>query len=191
MIATLTAIVLLGAPQAAPIKCAVMHEAADLKIAKVDYNGARFSFCCGGCDGTFQKSPEKFLTKESLKGDVVGEFLFDPVSGKRIASKDAKAQADAGGLRYYFESPENKTAFEQQKAALAAMPKKEALYCAVMGHAVKDYASAGGFVDHEGVRYYVCCADCLGAMRKEPAKFASKATAQVKASKAVSAPKEG
>ncbi|MCW5943360.1 MAG: hypothetical protein KIS66_14100 [Fimbriimonadaceae bacterium] len=191
MIATFTALILLASPQTAPLKCAVMHEAADLKIAKVDFNGARFSFCCGGCDGTFQKSPEKYLTKESLKGDVVGEFLFDPVSGKRIAAKDAKAQADFGGLRYYFESAANKASFEQHKAAFGAMPKKEALYCAVMGHAVKDYASAGGFVDHEGTRYYVCCADCLAAMKKEPGKFVAKAADQVKPPKAVSSPKEG
>ena len=76
-------------------------------------------------------------------------------------------------------------AFDAAPKKFAAMPEKEALFCPVMGHSVKSVAAAGGFVDHEGVRYYVCCGNCLPGMRQEPGKYAPKAASAMKTAAAV------
>ncbi len=38
------------------------------KSLHADYQGERVYFCCPGCIGTFQKSPEKFLKKMEEQG---------------------------------------------------------------------------------------------------------------------------
>lgn len=175
---------------AKPIVCAVMHSAANESVAKVDFAGARYSFCCGGCDSQFQASPAKFLAKDAVKGDTIGEFLFDPATGLPITAQKAKAWSDHAGIRYYFASEGSKAAFAGQAEALAKVTK-ESLVCPISGETIKDYASAAGFADVDGVRYYTCCANCLGALRKDPKGALAKSKAVVTAPKAMAAPKVG
>lgn len=178
------------AQDAKPIVCAVMHSAANDSVAKVDFAGARFSFCCGGCDSQFKSSPTKFLAKDALKGDTIGEFLFDPATGLPITPKKAKAWADHGGIRYYFANAAGKTAFAAQAEAFAKVTK-ESLVCPISGETIKGYASAAGFADFDGVRYYTCCGDCLTALRKDTKGTLAKSKAVVTAPKAMAAPKVG
>lgn len=42
------------------------------------------------------------------------------------------------------------------------------LFCPIMKHSIPSADKAEGFVDHEGVRYYVCCGMCLGKAKADP-----------------------
>jgi len=171
--------------------CPITGEAISTSAADIDFNGVRYSTCCGGCPDEFKKDPAKALKNKALDGKTVGVSLFDPVSGTRIEAKNAKGGTeDYKGVRYFFASAEDKKAFDADPKMYAAAPKKEVLYCLVMGHPVKDEASAGAYVDFEGTRYYTCCADCQAAMKKDMAAFAAKAGDKAKAPVAVDAPKK-
>lgn len=54
-------------------------------------------------------------------------------------------------------------------AGAESRPQKQVV-CPVMGGAV----NTNLFVDHDGKRIYVCCAGCIAAVRKEPAKYIAK-----------------
>ena len=187
MIITALATLLIG-QGAAAVVCPMTAEASPATGKAIDYNGVRYTMCCGGCDGAFKKDPAAALKNEKLKGKLVGVSLFDPVSGARIEEKNAKGgSADFNGVRYYFANADEKKEFDAEPKKFATAPKKDALFCAVMGHEVKDYASAGGYVNVGDTRYYVCCGDCLEAMKKDPAGMAAKAK-NVKAPGALDAP---
>jgi YHS domain-containing protein len=191
MIITAIATMLLGqgAVAAAPVlACPIMGSNSPATGKAIDYNGVRYVMCCGGCPEPFKKDPTTALKNEKLKGKLVGVSLFDPVSGARIEAKNAKSFADYNGIRYYFANDDEKKAFDAEPKKFTAAPKKEALYCAVMGHDLKDYATAGGYVDVEETRYYVCCADCLAAMKKDAPALVAKAKSAVKAPGAMDAP---
>lgn len=153
----------------------------------VDYRGVRYNMCCGGCDGQFAKNPGKFLESPKVAGKLLGASLFDPVTGLRIAAKNAKAATDYDGTRYYFASKDSVDTFKADPKKYATYPEMEALYCPVMKHSVESYSEAGGYVDHEGVRYFVCCGDCMAALKKTPEKFVMGVKDKVKAPKAVAA----
>lgn len=195
---------------AQPLSCPVAHHAAGADGPVVYVAGAKFTLCCpdcfvccgemgtaccDNCGDSCLKGEKccdscapamKGVAAENVaaaaeKGLTVGEFLFDPVAKTRIQPKDAKATVDFKGMRYYFASEANKAKFDADPLSYAQVPEKEALYCSVMKHAIASYDKAGGYVDHEGVRYYVCCPNCLGAMAKDPAKFAPNGKDTVKA----------
>ncbi|MCG9895520.1 MAG: hypothetical protein MH204_08600 [Fimbriimonadaceae bacterium] len=42
------------------------------------------------------------------------------------------------------------------------------LYCPLMRHAMDSADEAEGYVDHNGKRYYMCCASCLAKAQKDP-----------------------
>jgi len=69
-------------------------------------------------------------------------------------------------------------AFAQKKPAKpVALPKE--VNCAVMKNekaVVADAQKAKLFADYKGKRYYFCCAGCLPAFKKDPAKYAKTAT---------------
>jgi YHS domain-containing protein len=188
MITTLIASLALGLQGPAPLACPVMGSSAEKPFANVDYAGIRFGMCCGGCDSTFQKDPEKFIRESAKKNLTVGQSLFDPTTGVKPAPKEIVATADYMGVRYPFTSAANKTAFEKNAKKLAARPTKEALMCPVTGEAVKSEAAAAGYADHEGVRYYFCCAGCLG-QAKNIATIAVKAKSAIKPVAATPSPK--
>ncbi|HZH97724.1 MAG TPA: YHS domain-containing protein [Fimbriimonadaceae bacterium] len=185
MFATLIATIALGLAPAQdakpqPLACAVMGSPVSAKSTALDYAGVRYSFCCPGCDKAFEKDPQAAIKSPDVKGKVIGVSLFDPVSGLRIKPKKDTLWSDYEGVRYHFASDENKKAFDADAKTFAKAPEKEALYCAVMDHAVASYEAAGGYVDHEGVRYYICCAACMGKMKGDAGKYAAGAAKAVK-----------
>ncbi len=193
MLSTVIASLLVSfAAQGPALHCPVTGEAVPASAkASVDYNGVRYTPCCAGCAGPMKKDPVKMLKSEKLKGLVVGVGLFDPVTGLRVNAKEAKGGfSDFEGVRYMFASADSKKAFDAEPKKFGIQPEKEALFCAVMGHEVKDYASAGGYVDHAGTRYYVCCAGCMGPMKKDAAALAAKAAKEVKKPAVMDSPKE-
>ena len=163
MIAILFATIVLSTPatHGAPLTCPVMGGKADHKLAGSDYNGVRYSFCCPACKGTFEKSPEKFVKASRESKKTAGAFLFDPVSGNRLEhDKSIGGHSDFGGVRFLFEKEENKALFDKDPKRYGSLLSKEALYCPVSKEAVPSYADASGYVDHKGVRYYMCCPGC-------------------------------
>ncbi len=171
MFNTLIALSAVALGQSAALKCPVMGSTIDPKSAVVEYNGARYQFCCGGCDANFAKAPAEFLKTQKKAGNTVGTFLFDPVSRKRLDLGKAVVTADFDSLRYPFETQANKAAFLKSPKKFAATPAKEALYCPVGAEAVSSYASASDYVDHNGIRWYMCCPGCGEPFEKNPAKY--------------------
>jgi YHS domain-containing protein len=188
MITLAIASLILTQGAAVTVACPMTGEASPSTGKAVDYNGVRYTMCCGGCDTPFKKDPAKALKSETLKGKLVGVSLFDPVSGARITEKAAKGgSTDFEGVHYYFASADEKKAFDAEPKKFTKPVEKEALYCVVMGHELKDYATAGGYVDIENVRYYTCCMDCNAALKKDPS-LAAKAKSAVKPLAAMDAP---
>lgn len=171
MIQPLIALVAVAFGQVQALKCPVMGSAIAKDSPVVEHNGTRFQFCCAGCDANFSKSPEEFLKTQRKAGNTVGLFLFDPVSRMRLDLAKAKATVDHQAVRYPFESPANKAAFLKDPARYATAPAKEALYCPVGKEAVPTYSKASDYVDHDGVRWYMCCAGCGGPFEKDPQKY--------------------
>lgn len=176
-------ILLATATAQSPLACPVMGSPVNKNLGAMVYAGARYMICCGGCDTAFKADPAKALKGDAVKGKTVGEFLFDPVSGKKVDLKKNAGTSDFGGLRYAFETAANKTAFDADPKKFTAPVTKEALFCSVMKHDLKSINDAGGFADVEGTRYYVCCANCLAAFKAEPAKYTGNAKGAVKALK--------
>ena len=168
------------------LNCPVMGSPANPKMA-LEYAGMRVEFCCKGCDTTFAKEPGKFMTASAKKDGAAGDFLFDPVTGKRIDTKEAKFKAVHKGVRYSFESEANLAAFNADPAKFTTAPEKDSLTCAVTGETVSAYSEAAGYVDFNGTRYYVCCAGCLPALAKDTKTIVAAGKAKAGAPKAVAA----
>lgn len=172
MIATLIACALTALPADKPLGCPIMGGPANLKGGYSDYNGVRTWYCCGGCDAQFEANPAKLSEAATKKGTVWGQFLFDPVSGMRLNADKAIAESsDFQGVRFRFESAENKAKFDADPKKYGTLPEKEALYCPAMKQKVASYGKASGYVDYDGVRYYMCCAGCEKTFLKDPAKL--------------------
>lgn len=181
MLTTLLAVLSLSAPVGELPICPIMgHAVNDLKGDYSDFNGVRYFYCCAGCKEPFEKTPAKVVTGLA-KGPAAGIFLFDPVTGNRLKMEKAiKEYSDYNGVRFMFASAANKAAFDKEPKKYGVLPGKEALYCPVSKEVIASYGAASGYVDHEGTRYYMCCAGCDAPLRKEIAKFADGAKAQVK-----------
>ena len=178
-----------GQQKLAPVFCPVTGEEVSMSAGTIDYAGVRYETCCAGCPEEFKKNPAKALKSAALKGKTVGVFLFDPISNARITGQTSKASSDYKGVRYLFTSTEEKATFDATPAKFLKAPTKEVLFCAVAGHAIKNYASAGGYQDINGTRYYTCCADCLAKLKADH-KLATKAPeSKVKNPMAMDAPK--
>ncbi len=145
-----------------------------------DYNGVRYWYCCGGCKEKFEKEPAKYVALRS-KGKASGAFLFDPVAGNRLEhDKAIKEYSDYNGIRFLFASPENKATFDKDPKKYGTLPQKEALYCSPGKEAVPSYGFSSGYVDHKGIRYYMCCGGCEKPWAKEPEKHAENSKTYVK-----------
>jgi YHS domain-containing protein len=171
------AAILMGSPvQAAqapaPLNCPIMlNGVADMKSKPVVMAGFSFHFCCPGCDAKFKKDPSGSMKKAVEAKKTVGVSLFDPVNGVRMDAAKAKGTADFNGIRYYFASRINAQKFSEAPASFTATPKQEVLYCVVMKQAIRSYEAAHSYVDHKGVRYYMCCAPCNGQFKEKPDTF--------------------
>lgn len=146
----------------------------------VEYKGVRYEFCCPGCDVKFAKNPEKYLQANLDQGQVIGTFLFDPVSGKRVESEAGKFMVDYNHIRYFFESEKNREEFAELPEVYAQVPSKESMTCAVKKTKIAKAEDAAGYADFEGVRYYFCCSDCPEVFALDPAKYASSVSSAVR-----------
>ncbi|HMS56838.1 MAG TPA: YHS domain-containing protein [Fimbriimonadaceae bacterium] len=176
----LTLTLLVAAGLQSGLTCPVMGGPANFKAGTTYYNGAQYAFCCAGCDTTFAKAPTSTLEKATKEKRVSGLFLFDPVTKTKIAPDKAVAHSDYAGIRFSFASAENKANFDKNPKAFATLPKKEALYCPVMGESIANYTKASGYADFEGVRYYFCCAGCDQTFAKEPSKYVANVKAKIR-----------
>lgn len=165
-----------------PLVCPVNGEhEADMKRSFRDYNGVRYWTCCGDCEPKFDKEPAKYV-KAREAGKASGVFLFDPVTGARLTHEKAiKEFSDYKGVRFLFSSLENKTKFDADPKKYGTLPEKEALYCSPGKEVVESYAASSGYIDHKGVRYYMCCAGCEKPWAKEPDTHAANSAKYVKA----------
>lgn len=184
MIVTTLAALVLG--QSAALVCPVMGSPIKGKgTGSFDYNGARYTMCCGGCSTPFQTNPEKYLKQSSEAKKTVGVSLYDPTTGIKVEAKNAKGSSDFGGLRYFFATTDGKKAFDANPKQFTVQPKKEVLWCAVMNHGLANYSEAGAYVDSGDTRYYVCCSGCLGKFKEKSADFVAKFSDKAIAPKAV------
>jgi len=183
---TLTTLIAMAAlapsTAAEPLKCPVMGSgAANMEGGYRDYNGARYWFCCAGCDAKFDKEPAKYLELRAKEKGASGDFMFDPVTGRRLKSPAIIAEtSDYKGVRFHFSSKANKEMFDKEPAKFGAMPKQEALYCAVASEEIESYSAAASYVDFKGVRYYTCCMGCVAKLKDDPAKYVGNAKGHIK-----------
>lgn len=164
--------------------CVATHESYQKPTDTLDFEGIRYGTCCASCASSFLKDPKKMIAADQKLGKLFGESLFDVVSGARITETGANAHADYKGIRYLFTSKEEAKMFEKNPAAYTVAPKKELVHCPVFDRDIANIASAAGYVDFKGVRYYVCCHSCLNAMHHDAAKYVAKFASQVTAAKA-------
>lgn len=175
-----------GIADVKPISCPIMGSAAAKTGSAIDYAGVRYRFCCGGCDATFAKDPAAALKNPKLKDLVTGVSLFDPVAQQAVSAATAKGgSSDYGGVRFYFLNRDNKAAFDADPKRYGTIPPKEAMFCPVMKTPLANYYGTAGYVDYEGVRYYVCCGGCFGALKANAAAFVANAKNYVKVPKAL------
>lgn len=189
MLTTLIASVVLGAPTPPPLSCPVMGNKVSEGQVMVDYNGVRVSFCCAGCDASFEKDPAKYLA--NTKGKTVGTFLFDPVARTRIVPNKAEGGwSDYKGIRFFFTTAANKAAFDKDPGTYGVMPKQEALQCPVSREKMKSYLDAWAYQDVKGVRYYICCGGCVPTFAGNPGNYTPGVAAAVAKPKAYRLNKE-
>lgn len=172
MIATLAfASLLLGAAET-PLSCPIMLDnAANMKSSAFLAGGFEFHFCCGGCDAKFKADPNGSVKKAAAAKKTVGSSLFDPTTGLRIKPEAAKGWSDFKGIRYYFADEAGAAKFKKNPGSFTATPKQEVLYCVVAKEEIASYADSAGYLDRKGVRYYMCCPDCIGKFKAAPDSF--------------------
>lgn len=154
--------------QGPSLVCPMMLEEVGKDAKMMDYIGVRYAICCDTCETKFRKDPFKILSNKKIEPYLVGISLFDPVSGARLDQEDSKAFSDYKSIRYYFSTADEKKAFDTKPDTYTAAPKKEVLWCPVMGHDLPSADRSGGYVTVGDTRYYVCCADCLVKMKEKP-----------------------
>lgn len=78
-------------------KCPIRGGKIDKKVY-TDYKGQRIYYCCPGCDKTFLKSPEKYLTQMHKAGVAPAKLQSEcPISGDPIDIK-IFAKTKAGNI---------------------------------------------------------------------------------------------
>lgn len=81
----------------AQTKCPIKGGDID-KDVYTDYKGMRIYYCCPGCDKTFLKSPEKYLSEMKAEHVTPAKLQTEcPVSGDAI-DKDIFAKTSAGNI---------------------------------------------------------------------------------------------
>ncbi len=193
LLTTLIVTATIGIGGEPPLSCPITLQPAVKGMSVTDYNGVRFTYCCPGCDKQFEKDPQAAIDTAAKAGKTVGVFLFDPLSHTPIQAEKAKGGfSDFKGIRFYFNSAEEKSMFDKEPQKYGAFQKKEALYCPVSKEKVASYAKASGYDDYNGVRYYYCCAGCEKPFAAQSAKYAPNAQEFVKSPQAfTTVPKAG
>lgn len=201
--AAIVAVAAFAAPQdkaktAVPkeLKCAVMADH-NVNVAEAtekgmfaDHRGYRYYFCCEGCVPTFKKEPAKFASAPNIpvaRAPQPASLACAVLTDHKVDVKEALAKkmfADHEGKRYVFCCAGCPAAFKADPAKFAknaAINLPEASYpkeikCAVNTGGTVNVADAtkkGNFADHNGKRYFFCCANCPNAFKKDPAKYAA------------------
>lgn len=150
-------------------------------VGRYDYGGVRIGFCCMACRNAFETDPAAVVESAQERKRIYGEFLFDPITRRRIEPAKAEAHYDSGGIRFYIAKRESVGAIGLGKRPLEKMPKKEALYCPAKGVVWDTYARAVGYGDLDDVRYYLDCSDCQARFAKDPSAFAEDVKGHVRA----------
>lgn len=89
-----------------PVECPVRGiKGKASKTNRLVVNDQLVYFCCAGCNMGFKKEPNNFLSK-----------LNDPVSGKEFNLVADSPKVEMDGAVYFFETDENKAAFEKEPA---------------------------------------------------------------------------
>jgi len=181
MLGTALALVAFGlVGSQAPLHCAAsLDPIVGTKAIQVEYAGAMFGLCNKACVASFKASPAALIEKAAKAGKTVGSFEFDPVSGVRINPKKSKANSDFKAIRYFFADAAEKPLFDADPTKYVSDVKSEAYFCPLMKFPL-EHEDAGGYVDYQGVRYYLCCDRCARIVRSDPAKYAKSASAAVK-----------
>ena len=96
-----------------------------------DHDGKRYYYCCPGCKGSFEKDPQKFLSKLTLPANVTSvsgaEKTFScPVTGETGVVTAETDYSDYEGKRYYFCCAGCKPKFEKEPKKFAAAVMLEA-----------------------------------------------------------------
>jgi len=177
--AALTLAVGFSGPQP-PLHCpATLEEITGAPAIKMEYGGAMYGTCCGGCDTPFMKDPKTLIAKAAKANKTVGAFEYDAITGNRIEPAKAVAFSDYKAIRYYFTSDAEKKSFDSAPTKYVDDVKSEAYYCPLMKFAL-DQRDSGGYADYKGVRYYLCCSTCTKSFRDNPAKYAETAKKAIK-----------
>jgi YHS domain-containing protein len=181
MLTAIAALTLGFAGPQPPLHCVTtLEDITGAPAVSMEYAGAVFGTCCGGCDGPFLKDPKNAIAKATKANKAIGAFEYDPISGNRIDGKKAPAFSDYKAIRYFFATADEKKTFDATPAKFIGDVKSEAYFCPVMKHAT-EAGKAGAFFDYNGTRYFTCCGDCLKELKADPAKFVANAAAAVKA----------
>lgn len=107
------------------------------------------------------------------RGAACGVSFFDPVARKSmILSRDGHIrEADiraveqwqvVDGIAYPLGQRSSRQ-FRQNLKAYLAEPKKYSLWCPVMRKEMPTIEKAVGYLDRDGVRYFLCCESCMGS----------------------------
>src|SRR3954466_212751 len=70
----------------------------------MEYGGALFGTCCGGCDTPFLKDPKGAIAKAAKANKAIGVFEYDAVTGTKVDVKKATEYSDYKAIRYMFAS---------------------------------------------------------------------------------------
>ncbi|RJR29555.1 MAG: YHS domain-containing protein [Candidatus Latescibacterota bacterium] len=125
------------------------------KAVSAVHNGRRVHFCAEACKEKYFANPEEY------------EVNYDFVGGKVMRQKDMKYTSTFEGMPLYFETAENKAAFDKNPGAYVHE------ICPVTGKTFlrKD---AGASMKHDGKTYYFCCESCMKKFKENPGKHLGK-----------------
>lgn len=130
-------------------------------VMAADYGGRRIFVCCDQCLKNITRNTDKIIDRSIKDGLLIGEFLFDPITHKRIVGKKAPYQTTHKSFKVYFATENDLKSFQAEPDKFWNHPKKEALTCPINGTPIKNLADTAGYKDVEGVRYYACSPDCF------------------------------
>jgi len=160
-----------GKPQT---NCPMMGGKIDRSIY-ADYDGKRVYFCCDACPAEFKKDPAKYIKSMEDAGIVLEKPQATcPVMGNKI---NTSIFVEHEGYRIYFCCPACIEKFKKEPAKYmktfdeqGVTLEKVQTTCPVTG----DKIDKKVFADHDGKRIYLCCADCIEKLKKDPATYIKK-----------------
>ena len=122
------------------------------KAVAIVHNNRRNHFCSEACKEKYLANPGEY------------ELNYDVVGGKVLRQKEMMHTSNFEGTPLYFETAENKAAFEKNPDAYVYAS------CPVTGKTFlrKD---AGSRLEHGGKTLYFCCESCMAKFKGDPKKY--------------------